>query len=183
MDDALAKYFDRLDARAIDPNETVEIDGRLRRILDVHKAVQKKRRNAKYRDKDRAADRDRSAAWKSANPDKTVAQRRRRWDRNYHRPFIGIDAEGQNFPGDDKFDKLGNVYPLHRTILWGAGGWQRLHSSTELVNGVGLPTLGKECQSHFLGDERKLALDPISIIEWLLTLPEKYGPENGYPMA
>lgn len=183
MHDDLAKYFDRLDARAIDPNETIEIDGRSRRVIDVYKANQRKRHNKKYRDKDRTAERTRTAARKAANPDKVIAQRGRAADRNYHRPFIGIDAEGQNFPGDDRFDKQGNVYPLHRTILWGAGGWQRLHTSTELANGIGATTLGKECPSYFLGFEDKRALDPVDIIEWLLALPEKYNNANWFLMA
>jgi hypothetical protein len=50
-----------------------------------------------------------------------------------HRPFISIDAEGRKFPGFDEIDAAGNIWPLHRTVLWGAGGWQRNNSSSDLM--------------------------------------------------
>jgi DNA polymerase type B, organellar and viral len=123
----------------------------------------------------------RVSRWKATNPDKVKDQKSRAADRAYHRPFISIDFEGRTFLGQDEHDKKGNVYPLHRVILCGAGGWQRLYTSTELEAGIGLPTLGKECPSYFLGSEDKKALDPVDIIEWMLGLPGEYNRANGFP--
>jgi hypothetical protein len=194
MYDDLAKYFDRLDARAIDPNEMVEIDGRSHRVLDVHKSAQRKRRNKKYRDKNRSAERVRTADWKRAHSDQVKEQKHRVSDRDYHRPFIGVDAEGQDFGGEPvmggstgyfmlegDIEHRGNIYPLHRTILWAAGGWQRLHSSTELASGIGVPTLGKETPWYPLGAPDKRALSSVEIIDWLLDLPAKYDKDHGFP--
>jgi hypothetical protein len=153
MDDlGESEYLGRFDARTFDPNEWIKIDGVMYRAghVDEVRAALRKRRDKRYYAKNQTSVRARSAAWKAANPEKVITQRGRSWDRNYHRPMIGIDMEGEDFKGDNKFDKAGNVYPLHRVTLCGAGGWQRLHSSTDLANGVGLPTLGKECPSYFL---------------------------------
>ncbi|MFZ0494422.1 MAG: DNA polymerase [Methylocella sp.] len=189
---SLEEYFERLKARSFDPNERIEIDGKLRRAADVYQEGLHRRRQAKYGAKNRDAERarvaawrtensDKVTAWKDANSDKIKAQRNRAADRSYHRPFIAIDAEGQNFQGYNEIDKQGNVYPLHRTTLWGAGGWQRLYNSTELAAGIGLPALGKECSSYFLEAEQGEFIDPINIIEWLLELPNKYNRDNGFP--
>ena len=75
----------------------------------------------------------------------------------------------------------GNIYPLHRTILWAVGGWRRLHTSTELANGIGLPTLKKNALHITLNSEDKRALASVESIEWLLTLPGKYDKEHGFP--
>ena len=58
------------------------------------------------------------------NPDKTRAQKQKARSANYHRPFVAIDSEGQNYPGDDIFYD-GVRYPQHGTYLWGAaaGRW------------------------------------------------------------
>lgn len=176
----------------------VEVDGRLLRRINVIKteAELRQARNKRYRPSD---------TWKKDNPDKVSEQKRRAADRDYHRPFIDIDAEGHNFAGED-IEYRGNIYPKHRTILWAVGGWRRLYSSTELANGVGLPTLGEECASYSLGggkpggpvaseavpegdamgratggSEDKRALSSVEIIEWLLTLPGLYDKNHGFP--
>jgi hypothetical protein len=44
---------------------------------------------------------------------------------HYHRPFVAIDSEGMNYPGNDVVYN-GVVYPDHRTFLWGAAGVIRI---------------------------------------------------------
>ena len=106
-----------------------------------------------------------------------------------------MDAEGQDFGGEpvmnaeyfilegDEVDDQGNIYPKHRTILWAMGGWQRLHTSTELAAGIGLPTLGKECPSFFLGDEDKHMLHAVDIIEWLFESSANTIKRMDFPMV
>ena len=172
---SLNDYLERLNARDIDPNEFVAESGKLVRAARRREAKQR------HRTKNRKNELTRVTTWKGKNPDKVDAQRNREADRNYHRPFIAVDAEGQDFPGFDEVDttfmatveealKAGlpepqkrnpdgtpasNVYPLHRTILWAAGGWKRSHTSTELVAGIGKPTLGEECPAYFLYHDDK----------------------------
>jgi hypothetical protein len=156
LDDPLLKYFNILDTRAIDPYEFVEIEGRKYPAIDLFHYGREQRQIAH-----RAANK----KWKAANPDKVKGQKGREADKKYYRPFVTIDAEGQTFPGFDEFDKAGNCYPQHRAILWGAAGWHRLHSSTEIANGASLQGSSED------------------VFEWLLSLPENSTKRQGCRMA
>jgi hypothetical protein len=180
MENLSKQFFENLMGASFAPDDLIVMDDGRYRVSPLVLEENRRRSKQAYKEKNREAVRALNAKWKAANPDKVDAQKSRAADRKYHRPFIGIDAEGQNFPGYDEIDKKGNVYPLHRTTLWGAGGWQRLHTSTELAAGIGVPTLGKECPAHFLSNNGK-AIDPYDIIEWLLNLPEHYNREHGFP--
>jgi hypothetical protein len=62
--------------------------------------------------------------WREHNHARRLAQpwlQRRAEARNahYHRPFVAIDSEGMNYPGNDVRHN-GVVYADHRTFLWGA---------------------------------------------------------------
>jgi hypothetical protein len=178
----LEEYFKVFDKRAFDPNEfvTVTIDGKECSVRHVVSTNAKKHADKKYRAKRREEEAARVAEWRKANPDKARTQAEARGNRNYHRPFVAIDAEGQDFPGTDLSDGNGNVYPLHRTVLWGAGGWTRKYSASQLTQGIGDPREGLELKSYWLGDNTKRPRGSDEIIEWLLSLPGKYGPEQGF---
>jgi hypothetical protein len=179
VSDRVSDFFERLEGQSFARGEIIVMDGKKYCVSDLVLAEKRRRSKRAYREKNREVERARVAAWKDANPDKVITQKSRASNRAYHRPFIAIYAEGQDFPGQEECDKNGNVYPLHRTILWGAGGWQRLHTSTELAEGIGLPTLGKECPSYFLGAENKQPLDPFDIIECVLCLQLRCNPNIG----
>ena len=60
-----------------------------------------------------------SREWRRNNPDKAHAQKAKARAANYHRPFVAIDSEGQNYPGGDiVYD--GVRHPRHDIYLWGA---------------------------------------------------------------
>ena len=57
----------------------------------------------------------------ATTPRKRGPKRERRAQQNYHRPFVAIEVEGQNYPGADiVYD--GVRYPRHDTYLVGRGG-------------------------------------------------------------
>jgi hypothetical protein len=89
---SLNDYLERLNARAIDPNEFVAESGKLVR------AARRKESDQRYRVKNRKNETARKSKWREKNPHKDHALRTREADRDYHRPPIGIDAEGQDFP-------------------------------------------------------------------------------------
>jgi hypothetical protein len=133
-------------------------------------------------------------AWKKANPEAVREHERRRGNNNYHRPFVAIDAEGMDIRGQDLVrphnleDELGNplpgenVYPLHRTILWGAKGWERTYTATELTDNPSLSRTAGECtQDYWLGSPDKRSLSSLESLEWLTSLPGKFSHVNGYP--
>ena len=67
----------------------------------------------------RERERERVRKWRRESPDKARAQKRAARSANYHRPFVAIDSEGQNYPGEDiVYD--GVRYFRHDTYLWGA---------------------------------------------------------------
>ncbi len=150
-------------------------------------------------------------AWKDANPSNVQKHEKRRGDRNYHRPFVAIDAEGMDIECDYEIrkhnvvDTLGNpvarhdiiphdqlkeiershpdenVYPKHRTILWGAKSWRRSYTASQLADNPILSRTNGECtQDYWLGSADKRPLSSLEILEWLTSLPEKFGPQNGY---
>ena len=109
----------------------------------------------------REQERERVKKWRRENPDKTRAQKRKARSANYHRPFVAINSEGQNYPdGDILYD--GVRYPRHDTYLWGA------------ASDDGRPPLWLMApETHGL-DKRPLSV--AHILDWLLSLPERFGP-------
>jgi hypothetical protein len=108
----------------------------------------------------REKERERVKAWRLQNRDKTRAQKRKARSADYHRPFVAIDSEGQNYPDHDiLYDSV--RYPKHETYLWGAGSDDgRPPSWLSAAETRGLD---------------KRPLDVIQILDWLLSLPEQFG--------
>jgi hypothetical protein len=113
--------------------------------------------------------------WREHNHVRRLAQpwlQRRAEARNthYHRPFVAIDSEGMNYPGNDViYNSV--VYSDHRTFLWGAAGVIRTTEPTTKN------AHGKFCNLplHWLGHGDKRPLTLIEMLDWLTELPEKYG--------
>ena len=143
-------------SRDLDATEPL-CDARQKRLLS--KAAYRARRSA-----DRAfreAERQRVRVWRRKYPDKARAQKRKARAENYHRPFVAIDAEGQNYPGADiVYD--GVRYPRHDTYLWGAAADDGRPPSWLMAS----ETSGLD----------KRPLDAVQILDWLLSLPERFGP-------
>jgi hypothetical protein len=128
--------------------------GRLR-----SKAAYRARRSDE--DSFREAERRRAREWRRTHPEKAKAQKRKARSENYHRPVFAIDAEGQNYPGADIIYD-GVRYPRHDTYLWGAAADD------------GRPPLWLMAPETRGLDKRPL--DAIRILDWLLGLPERFGP-------
>ena len=122
------------------------------------KAAHRARRSAD--DAFREKERERVKAWRLQNRDKTRAQKQKARSVKYHRPFVAIDSEGQNYPGDDIFYD-GVRYPQHGTYLWGAAADD------------GRPPLWLTAAGTWGSDKRPLAA--IDILNWLLDLPSRFG--------
>jgi hypothetical protein len=78
------------------------------------------------------------------------------------RPIIGVDSKGMNYEGDDIM-RGGVLYKAHATYAWcasSADGTKPVHVLTD-------------AQSKGL-DKRKLRAE--TILDWLLSLPDKYDP-------
>jgi hypothetical protein len=169
--------------------------------LDADELAQE--RKARWRENNRGRERDRQrspeyrrrrrAREKAASAPVKRAEQRRRIKKN-HRPFIAIDTEGMNFPGEDAImskkienargvqEAVEDTYPDHRLILVGAGGWRRTHSATSLSDNPRLsPTEGTETEFHWLGTDDKRPLSSEELLDFLTSLPAKYGPAQGYP--
>jgi hypothetical protein len=120
-------------------------------------------------------------AWKENNPDAVTNHRKKQDTDKRHRPFVSIDAEGMDYAGEDIINN-GVTYPKHRTFLWGAKGWNRKHAASVLEKDPSLSLVeGEDTQAHWLGTTDKRPLSSVEILEWLVSLPEKFGPESGYP--
>jgi hypothetical protein len=124
------------------------------------------RRKAAYRarrstdDAFREAERQRAREWRRNNRDKTRAQKTKARGANYHRPFVAIDSEGQDYLGGDIL--YGVRYPRHDTYLWGA------------ASDDGRPPFWlMAAETHSL-DKRPLGA--VKILDWLLSLPGQFGP-------
>jgi hypothetical protein len=122
------------------------------------KAAYRARRSAD--DTFRESERERVREWRRNNRDKTRARKRKVRADNCHRPFVPLDAEGQNYPGYDiLYD--GVRYPKHETHLWGAASDDGRPPSWLVAAGTrGL-------------DERPLTA--VQILDWLLSLKEQFG--------
>jgi hypothetical protein len=109
----------------------------------------------------REAERQRAREWRRNHPEKARAQKRKARSENYHRPFVAIDSEGQNYLGADiTYD--GVRYPRHDTYLWGAASDDGRAPSWLMAP----ETSGLD----------KRPLDAVQILDWLLRLTEQFGP-------
>jgi hypothetical protein len=107
----------------------------------------------------RESERQRVREWRLQNRDKTRVQKKKARADNYHRPFVVIDSEGQNYPGDDIWYESVR-YPRHDTYLWGAAD-------------DGRPPLWLTAPETHCLDKRPL--QATQILDWLLSLPIKFG--------
>jgi hypothetical protein len=124
----------------------------------VSKTAYRDRRSAD--DAFRESERQRARRWRLQNRDKTRAQKAKARAANYNRPFVAIDSEGQNYPGDDIWYD-GVRYPRHDTYLWGAAADD------------GRPPLWLAAAETRGLDKR--ALQATQILDWLLSLPRQFG--------
>ncbi len=98
-------------ARSHAPPTEATLEARQKRLLS--KAAYRARRSAD--DVFRETERERAREWRRERPEKAKAQKRKARSENYHRPFVAIDSEGQNYPGADIIYD-GVRYPRHDTI-------------------------------------------------------------------
>ena len=103
--------------------------------------------------------------WYVGNPERVRDHKRRERDANYFRPFVAIDSEGQNYPGVGDImnsEPSGSVlYEKHETYLWGAAADNGYEPEWLTASGTN-------------GAEKK-PLSIYEILDWLLSLPEKFG--------
>jgi hypothetical protein len=138
------------------PNKPVS-DARQRRLRS--KAAYRARHsdNSAFRE----AERRRASEWRRKHSDKARAQKKKARSADYHRPIVAIDAEGQNYSGADIVHD-GVRYPRHDTYLWGAASDDgRTPSWLRQPETCGLD---------------KRPLHACQILDWLLSLPEQFGP-------
>lgn len=126
----------------------------------THRSLRKFLESSESKERQRLASIERVKRWKRENPERANQHKLDTKNRNSasdyaSRPFVAIDFEGRDIPGHDIVVK-GTSYPLHRTVLCGAGG-------------QGVP-------STWL--ERKDGARPFEILEWLTSLPAIYGRVN-----
>jgi hypothetical protein len=140
-----------------DGQSTPDLCWRQKRL--VSKAAYRARRSAD--DAFREQERERVREWRRNNPDKTRAQKTKARAANYHRPFVAIDSEGQNYPDDDIL-YYGVRYPQHATYLWGAAA----DDGRPPLWLIGEGTSGLDHHS----------LVAVQILDWLLDLPRQFGP-------
>jgi hypothetical protein len=109
----------------------------------------------------REGERQRAKEWRRKYPNKARAQKAKARTANYPRPFVAVDAEGQNYLGADiVYD--GVRHPRHDTYLWGAAADDgRPPSSLVAAETSGLD---------------KRPLDAVQILDSLLSLPDQFGP-------
>ena len=138
------------------PAETV-CDARQKRLAS--KAAYRARQST---DMDfREGERQRAKEWRRKYPNKARAQKAKARTANYHRPFVAVDAEGQNYLGADiVYD--GVRHPRHDTYLWGAAADDGRPPSWL----VAAETSGLD----------KRPLDAVQILDSLLSLPDQFGP-------
>jgi hypothetical protein len=159
-------------------NDSGSIFDRLgRAIKKREKKARQRQAHTKFRAKPEVRSKRAEVArrWREQNHARRLAQpwlQRRTEARNvhYHRPFIAIDSEGMNYPGNDVIYN-GVVYSDHRTFLWGAAGVIRIAEPTTKN------PHGEFCDLplNWLGHDDKRSLSLVEILDWLTSLPEQYG--------
>jgi hypothetical protein len=142
---------------AADGESAADLSPRQKRLAS--KAAYRARRSVD--DDFREQERERVKEWRLKNRDKTRAQKRKARSVKYHRPFVSINSEGQTYPDDDVLYD-GVRYPKHESCLWGAATDDDRPPFWLLAAG----TRGLD----------KQPLQAIQILDWLLSLPEQFGP-------
>jgi hypothetical protein len=156
-DDQSVTSSARADPPPADGQSAPNLSPRQKRLAS--KAAHRARRSAD--DAFREKERERVKKWRLENRDKTRAQKRKARSANYHRPFVAIDSEGQNYPDDDiLYD--GVRYPKHETYLWGAA-----------ADDDRSPVWLTAAETHGLD---KRPLEAVEILDWLLDVPSRFGP-------
>jgi len=109
----------------------------------------------------RESERQRAKEWRRKYPDKARAQKRAARSANYHRPFVAIDSEGQDYPDADiVYD--GVRYPHHGTYLWGAAADDGRAPTWLMAAGTAA--------------QDKRPLGAVEILDWLLDLKSEFDP-------
>jgi hypothetical protein len=138
------------------PTTEAALDARQKRLLS--KAVYRAR--CSLDPTFRESERERAREWRRKRPDKVKAQKKKARAENYHRRFVAIDAEGQNYPDADiVYD--GVRYPRHDTYLWGAAADDGRPPSWLVAAETG----GLD----------KRPLYAVQILDSLLSLPDQFG--------
>jgi hypothetical protein len=132
-------------------------DERQKRLLS--KAAYRARRSAD--NAFRESERQRVKEWRRKCPDMARAQKKKARAENYHRPIVAVDSEGQSYTNADIIYD-GVRYPRHDTYLWGAASDDGRPPSWLMA----AETSGLD----------KRPLDAVQILDWLLSLPEQFGP-------
>jgi hypothetical protein len=114
-DDQSVTSSARADPPSADGQSAPNLSPRQKRLAS--KAAYRARRSAD--EALREKERERVKAWRLQNRDKTRAQKQKARSANYHRPFVAIDSEGQDY-SDDGILYDGVRHAQHATYLWGA---------------------------------------------------------------
>lgn len=89
---------------------------------------------------------------------------------NLSLPFVAVDSEGQSYDGDDVIEN-GVPYKAHGTYLWCASAAQRTGAVAGETRDYP-PQILLDPRTN--GDDKRV-LDAETILDWLLSLPSKYG--------
>ncbi len=175
------------------------LDYKMNRSLK--RAAERKVRLVAYRKENPEKAQQSRAQWAAANPDK-ARQSKKDWaaanpvkvkqSKNAYRDdpeakvehfwnhrFVAIDSEGQDYPGNDIW-RNGVCYPEHGTYLWCAATMNVPHKidcgrlvGSQLGERWLCPPPEYLIHPDTKGkDKRKLSA--VEILEWLLSLPEKF---------
>ena len=107
-------------------------------------------------------------------PDRANARDRLLCEQELSRPIIALDAEGGDFPGADEYHMSGEDrvrFPRHETYLWCASAMADQNAIAGRV--VDTPQVALVHPDTNGVDKHPLHAE--QIVDWLLTLPEKFG--------
>jgi hypothetical protein len=129
---------------------------------DEYLARMRKEREKAWKEENSEIDKAHKKKWRNDNRDIVNTGKIKARTNNYlSKLFIAIDSEGQ--------DVLGNAirwkdtpYEDHKIFMWGAASIDDKRTPEWLVHPE-------------TTDSDKRELDPLDVLEWLVSLPEKYG--------
>lgn len=152
---------------------------------DEYKKALGRDRSKKHRENNPEKDAAKSKNWRENNPDKSSAATKK-WRENHPEtlaqwkqeiaelnlslPFVAVDSEGQSYDGDDVIEN-GVPYKAHGTYLWCASAAQRTGAVAGETRDYP-PQILLDPRTN--GDDKRV-LDAETILDWLLSLPSKYG--------
>jgi hypothetical protein len=103
--------------------------------------------------------------WRATHPFAIKEQKKKEREAHYFRPFVAIDAEGRNYPGEDDIyikEPSGLVlYEKHDTYIWGAAADDGREPEWLTAQGY--------------APEEKRPVTVYEILDYLLALPDIYG--------